>query len=84
MSGRNTFSPSNLDGQFESRVLEPIPVGSRIIVVGAGAFGGWAALMLQRRGLRVTLIDQSGPGNSRSSSGGETRTGEGAHLIALC
>jgi sarcosine oxidase len=44
-----------------------------ITVVGAGAFGGWTALELQKRGADVTLIDAWGPGNSRSSSGGETR-----------
>ncbi|HYS77692.1 MAG TPA: FAD-dependent oxidoreductase, partial [Candidatus Dormibacteraeota bacterium] len=45
----------------------------RVAVVGAGAFGGWTALHLVRRGARVTLIDAWGPGNSRASSGGETR-----------
>src|SRR6478672_10712876 len=45
----------------------------KIIVVGAGAFGGWTALHLQRSGARVTLLDAWGPGNSRASSGGETR-----------
>ena len=44
-----------------------------IVVVGAGAFGGWTALFLRRRGARVTLVDAWGPGNSRASSGGETR-----------
>ncbi len=44
-----------------------------VAVVGAGAFGGWTALHLLRRGARVTLLDAWGPGNSRSSSGGETR-----------
>ena len=44
-----------------------------IAVIGAGAFGGWLALWLCRRGARVTLVDAWGPGNSRSSSGGETR-----------
>ena len=47
--------------------------GPRIAVIGAGAFGGWTALWLVRRGARVTLIDAWGPGNSRASSGGETR-----------
>lgn len=46
---------------------------SHVIVVGAGAFGGWTALHLLRRGVRVTLLDAWGPGNSRASSGGETR-----------
>src|SRR6476646_2848330 len=45
-----------------------------VIVVGAGAFGGWTALHLAQRGARVTLVDAWGPGNSRASSGGETRT----------
>ena len=47
--------------------------GVRAVVVGAGAFGGWTALELLRRGARVTLVDAWGPGNSRASSGGETR-----------
>jgi glycine/D-amino acid oxidase-like deaminating enzyme len=46
---------------------------SRITVIGAGAFGGWTALQLRRRGANVTLLDAWGPGNARSSSGGETR-----------
>ena len=44
-----------------------------IAVVGAGAFGAWTALNLQRAGARVMLIDQYGPANSRATSGGETR-----------
>jgi glycine/D-amino acid oxidase-like deaminating enzyme len=46
---------------------------THVVVVGAGAFGGWTALHLLRGGARVTLIDAWGPGNSRASSGGETR-----------
>jgi glycine/D-amino acid oxidase-like deaminating enzyme len=44
-----------------------------VVVVGAGAFGGWTALALVRRGARVTLVDAWGAGHSRSSSGDETR-----------
>src|SRR5579884_2750303 len=44
-----------------------------IAVIGAGAFGGWTALHLLRLGGRVTLVDAWGAGNSRSSSGGESR-----------
>lgn len=47
--------------------------GPRVVVVGAGAFGGWTALRLAERGAAVTLIDARGPGNARASSGGETR-----------
>ena len=45
----------------------------RIVVVGAGAFGGWTGLELRRQGADVTVIDAWGPGNVRASSGGETR-----------
>lgn len=44
-----------------------------VVVVGAGAFGAWTALHLQRMGVQVLLVDQHGPANSRSTSGGETR-----------
>jgi monomeric sarcosine oxidase len=44
-----------------------------IVVIGAGAFGGWTALELVRHGARVTLVDAWGPGHARASSGGETR-----------
>ncbi len=52
---------------------------THIAVVGAGAFGGWTALYLLRRGARVTLVDGWGPGNSRASSGGETRIIRGTY-----
>jgi monomeric sarcosine oxidase len=42
-------------------------------VVGAGSFGAWTAWSLRQAGLRVVLLDQYGPGNTRSSSGGESR-----------
>jgi len=45
----------------------------KVIVIGAGAFGGWTALELVRRGANVTLLDAWGPGHVRASSGGETR-----------
>ncbi len=56
-----------------ANVEPPKRRGPRVAVIGAGAFGGWTALHLQRRGARVTLLDAWGPGNSRASSGGETR-----------
>jgi glycine/D-amino acid oxidase-like deaminating enzyme len=52
---------------------------ARVVVVGAGAFGGWTALHLRRAGARVTLVDAWGPGNSRASSGGETRVIRGVY-----
>jgi glycine/D-amino acid oxidase-like deaminating enzyme len=50
-----------------------------VIVVGAGAFGGWTAWWLAHRGVRVTLVDAWGPGNARASSGGETRVIRGMY-----
>jgi len=50
-----------------------------IAVIGAGSFGGWSALHLLERGARVTLVDAWGPGNSRASSGGETRVMRGTY-----
>jgi len=43
------------------------------VVAGAGVFGAWTALKLQRAGLRVALLDAHGAGNSRASSGDESR-----------
>jgi glycine/D-amino acid oxidase-like deaminating enzyme len=42
-------------------------------VIGAGAFGAWTAHHLSNGGAHVTLVDAYGPGNSRSSSGDESR-----------
>ncbi|MEP7001693.1 MAG: FAD-binding oxidoreductase [bacterium] len=44
-----------------------------IVVVGAGVWGSFTALNLQKMGAKVTLVDAYGPGNSRSTSGDETR-----------
>jgi glycine/D-amino acid oxidase-like deaminating enzyme len=44
-----------------------------VTVIGAGSFGMWTALNLVRLGASVTVIDAYGPGNSRQTSGGETR-----------
>ena len=42
-------------------------------IVGAGVFGAWTAYQLRLRGASVVLLDAYGPGNSRASSGGESR-----------
>jgi glycine/D-amino acid oxidase-like deaminating enzyme len=51
----------------------------RFAVVGAGAFGAFTALALRRGGGAVTLLDTWGPGNSRASSGGDTRVIRGVY-----
>ncbi|MEO7997421.1 MAG: FAD-dependent oxidoreductase, partial [Gemmatimonadaceae bacterium] len=44
-----------------------------VVVVGAGTWGSWTAYHLRMRGVRVTHIDQYGAGNSRATSGDESR-----------
>src|SRR6516164_6935908 len=66
----NTFAPAPVS-LFQGKI--GLPKKSKIVVVGAGAFGGWTSLYLLRIGFDVTLIDAWGAGNSRSSSGDETR-----------
>jgi glycine/D-amino acid oxidase-like deaminating enzyme len=71
-SNINTFSPTQKVAR-EFPPLIPLSKKDSIVVVGAGAFGGWSALYLLRKGFKVLLIDAWGSGNSRSSSGDETR-----------
>ena len=61
------------DERDEGGGRPPAGAAPHVVVVGAGAFGGWTALALRRAGLRVTLLDAWGAGNARASSGGETR-----------
>ena len=55
----------------------PAPASSRrapdFVIIGAGAFGAWTALHLRQLGADVVLVDAWGPGNSRATSGDETR-----------
>jgi len=74
---RRSFLRSGAVGTTACLTRFPAIVSSlrpSVIVVGAGAFGGWTALHLAEQGVKVRLLDAWGPGNSRASSGGETRT----------
>lgn len=64
--------PAALAAQVSTR---PARAGasSHVIVVGAGVWGTFTALNLARSGARVTVVDQYGSANSRSTSGDETR-----------
>jgi glycine/D-amino acid oxidase-like deaminating enzyme len=76
MISRRSFVASLAAAPIASTLAARAIVGRRedhVVVVGAGAFGGWTALHLRRAGMRVTLVDAWGAGNSRASSGGETR-----------
>jgi glycine/D-amino acid oxidase-like deaminating enzyme len=67
-----TLAPRLAAGEAPDAARHAGPPAS-VAVVGAGAFGAFTALALRRMGARVTLLDAWGPGNSRASSGGETR-----------
>src|SRR5262245_32154578 len=67
---RRTFVGAVAVAPLASMFVKP---AEHVVVVGAGAFGGWSALALLRSGFRVTLVDAWGAGNARASSGGETR-----------
>src|SRR5262245_10183428 len=66
-----------VNGLLSDTQSAPSPVIAKpvsdVIVVGAGAFGGWTAYYLATMGARVMLVDAYGPGNSRATSGDETR-----------
>ncbi|HEY4100941.1 MAG TPA: FAD-dependent oxidoreductase [Gemmatimonadales bacterium] len=49
------------------------PPSFRVIVIGAGAFGGWTSYHLRHLGAHVTMVDAYGPANSRATSGDESR-----------
>ena len=68
----NTFAPRTSPAP-DRKKFSGLPQHSKITVIGAGAFGGWTSLYLVRNGFNVTLVDAWGAGNSRSSSGDETR-----------
>jgi sarcosine oxidase len=69
--------PSALSAALPGGVVPTAPALSRrrphVVVIGAGAWGGWTAYWLRVHGAQVTLVDAYGPGNSRSTSGDETR-----------
>jgi sarcosine oxidase len=50
-----------------------VPATYDVAVIGAGVFGAWSARFMRKSGAKVLLVDAYGPGNSRSSSGGESR-----------
>jgi len=70
---RRSFVATMVAMPFALRIGALRAAQDHVVVVGAGAFGGWTALALLRAGMRVTLVDAWGAGNSRASSGGETR-----------
>jgi glycine/D-amino acid oxidase-like deaminating enzyme len=82
---RGALAAGALGGARRAAPAEPARTAAtvgrelHIAVVGAGVFGSFTALALRDRGARVTLVDPWGPGNARSSSGGETRVIRGVY-----
>lgn len=79
LAGAGTLGAARADAAIPATARKPIgaPHIARpapdVVVIGAGAFGGWTALNLRRLGATVTVVDLYGFGNSRATSGGETR-----------
>jgi glycine/D-amino acid oxidase-like deaminating enzyme len=75
MLGRAAPVANVLAPNPELRQTTPVigKAAADVIVVGAGAFGGWTAYYLRQLGASVKLVDAYGPGNSRATSGDETR-----------
>jgi len=71
--GAGALAGASWTGALAADGQRPAAASAEIVVIGAGAFGGWTALYLREMGHSVTLVDQYGPGNSRATSGGETR-----------
>lgn len=71
-----TVGAASLGATIEASA-QPAPAIAKgspdVVVVGAGAIGGWTALHLQALGAKVLVVDAYGPGNSRSTSGDVTR-----------
>lgn len=70
MSGRGLTRIKNTDLLLVSYNSS---MGCDVAVIGAGVFGAWTAYKLRLAGASVLLLDSYGPGNSRASSGGESR-----------
>jgi sarcosine oxidase len=52
---------------------------AEVAVIGAGAMGAWTALCARRAGAVTTLIDAFGAGDSRATSGDESRIIRSSH-----
>jgi sarcosine oxidase len=68
-----TVAAAHAAAALRTTAAAQTPRAADVIVVGAGAFGGWTAYYLRQLGARVRLVDAYGPGNSRATSGDETR-----------
>src|SRR5690349_12524561 len=56
-----------------TRAVRSASASSEFVVIGSGLWGSFTAMNLQAMGNKVTLVDIYGPGNSRQTSGDESR-----------
>ena len=81
-AGTNSFliiPPNDTTNRNDASAKGSSMTKTHVAVIGAGVFGGWTATHLLAKGAKVTLVDSWGPGNSRASSGGETRVIRGTY-----
>lgn len=69
----NIATPPRVPGLRSTRSVRSASASADIVVIGAGAWGSFTAMNLRKMGAKVTLVDAYGPGNSRSTSGDESR-----------
>ncbi len=76
-AGGSALAPLAAAAEPDGERLFPAPAVNGktydVAVIGAGAFGGWTAYWARKLGASVVCVDAYGPGNSRATSGSETR-----------
>src|SRR5205823_1806253 len=73
VGGAGIGGPETIPGVRPRASVRSASASPDVVVIGAGAWGSFTALNLRQMGAKVTLVDAYGPGNSRSTSGDETR-----------
>src|SRR5436190_15575636 len=73
LGGASALGASGIPEGRRVAAIRTTAASPDIVVIGAGAWGSWTALHLRKMGAKVTVVDSYGAGNSRSTSGDETR-----------
>jgi len=73
LGGASSVAASGVPDARRVAAIRTTAASPDIVVIGSGAWGSWTALHLRKMGAKVTVVDSYGAGNSRSTSGDETR-----------
>jgi sarcosine oxidase len=73
LSGASKLDAERVPGIRRAPSIRTSDPSPDVVVIGAGAWGSWTGLHLRKMGVKVTVVDAYGPGNSRSTSGDESR-----------